>query len=194
VLLINIPAVEATDFVEPADIVVKGQNGDLRGRWNGSDPFSIDGVEQSPGVWVEATPLGGDALLTVQPVNTLKPEAPRVVDQDLLVVSASEIELALGAISSPLTPNPTRAQVVLVAQENDEGLAGVQVSAPDAEAVIYLDNGAYTDTATETDSSGIVVLANVPPDSSYVVTLTGELTTTAVLRLVSGGVTVAAVP
>ena len=188
-LLVNIPALEATDFVEQVDILVEGQDGDVRGSWNALDPFSIDGVAQGAGVWAEATPLAGDALRTVQPIDTSDPNASGVVETELLVVSASEIDLALGAISVPLTPNPARAQAVLVAHRNGRPVAGVRVTAPGAEAVIYLDNGAYTDTEMATDFSGVFVLANVPPSGTYTVTLSGAVNASADLRLVSGGVT-----
>jgi hypothetical protein len=188
-LFVNIPDVASTDFVEPADILVEGENGNVMGRWNGGDLFSIDGVARRAGVWALATPFGGDALRTMQPVDTSRPNASGVVQTRLQVVSASEIELALGAISSPLTPNPSRAQAVLVATEGQLPASGVSVSAPGAEAVIYVQNGAYTVADTVTDSSGVFILANVPPTDSFTVTLSGEVEASAELRLVSGGVT-----
>jgi hypothetical protein len=192
-LLVNIPDVGTTDFFEPAEIVIEGENGNVTGRWNGSDPFSIDGVARRAGVWVLATPFQGDALRTLQPVDTRKPNASGVVETRLQVVSASEIELALGAISSPLAQNPARAQAILVAMEGQIPASGVSVSAPGAEAIIYVQNGAYTDAETVTDSSGVFLLANVPPSESFTVTLSGDVDGSAELRLVSGGVTLGAV-
>jgi hypothetical protein len=191
VLLNDIAAKAAVAFVESAELRAQAPNGDVRGTWNGSDPFSLEGVPRSAGVWTEVTPFAGDALVTLQPMNTLSPGSPEVIETRLAVVSALEIELALGAISTPLTPDPRRAQAVLLASKNDVATAGVSVSATGVEAVIYVDGGVYTDAATETDASGVVVLANVPVPStgSIIVRYEGEVSGSSELRLVAGGVT-----
>lgn len=191
VLLNDFAEQTAVAFVEPADLRAQGQNGVVQGRWNGSDPFSLDGLPRNGAVWTEVTPLAGDALVTLQPMNTLEQGSPDIVQRRLAVVSASEIDFALGTISSPSTPDPRRAQAVLVATENDVPTSGVSVSAVGVEAVIYVDSGVYSDVATETDGSGVVLLANVavPSTGAIIVRYEGEVAGSAELRLVAGAVT-----
>jgi hypothetical protein len=197
VLLDDIAGLTASDFVEPADLRVEGRSGDVTGRYLGTDGFDLDGVASTRTTWAEVAPGPGDALLTLQPVDTSRPNDANEVRTTLTVVRESELDRAFSVISSPLARNPGAAQLVLVVQKGDRGASGVGVLARAAEAVIYVDNGGFSDIVTTTDGSGIVVLANVPadswPGSGVTVTLTGAVTGIWDLRVVRGGVTFAGI-
>jgi hypothetical protein len=196
-ILNDLPRLTATRFQEPADLVVDGESGDVTGRYTGFDPFSLDGVKRSTATWVLATPGPGDALPSLQAVDTSKPTDAGGVTVELTVARESELERAFSVISQPIAPNSMAAQVVLAVQKGERAAAGVRVTALDAEAVIYVEGSSFSDTVTETDSSGIVVLANVPasgwPGSGVTVTLAGEVTGRWDLRVVRGAVTIAGI-
>jgi len=119
------------------------------------------------------------------------------VTTELTVVRESELARAFSVITQPVMLDVTKAQAVLVVQKGNRRVAGVRVLAPTAEAVIYVENGAFSDTATETDASGIVVLANVPssawPGSGVTLTLSGAVSGRWDLRVVTRGVTFAGI-
>jgi len=196
-VLDSIAALEASTWPDSVDLLVEGRSGDVRGLWNGIDPFSIDGVKRGPTIWAQATPGPGDALRTLQPIDTSVPNAAGVVQTELTIVRASELDVAFSVLALPVTREEARAQLVLVALSQNRPAAGVSVLAPAAEVVIYVDNGGFTDTATTTDNSGIFLLANVPsvawPGSGVTVTLSGAVSGRWDLRAVSGTVTFAAV-
>jgi hypothetical protein len=196
-LLDDIPALAASRFVEPAELRIEGRSGDVTGRYLGTDPFSLDGVASAQTTWAQVTPGPGDALLTLSPVDTSRPNDAGEVETSLTVVRESELDRAFSVISSPVSRNPGAAQLVLVVQRGGRGASGASVIARAAEAVIYVDNGGFSDIVTTTDGSGIVVLANVPadswPGSGVTVTLTGTVTGIWDLRVVRGGVTFAGI-
>ncbi|HEX6765768.1 MAG TPA: hypothetical protein VF103_09835 [Polyangiaceae bacterium] len=193
----DITALASSPFRDPVDLLVEGVTGDVSGRWNALDPFSLDGVKRAGVTWTQATPAQGDALRTLQPVDTSSPNASGVVETSLSVVRESELDTAFAVISMPITRDPGSAQAILIVLKSGRPASGVRVLAPGAAAVIYTDNGAFTDTATFTDGSGIAILANVPsvawPGSGYSVTLSGTVTGRWDLKLVSGGVLLAAI-
>jgi hypothetical protein len=198
VLILNdVPALAASPLTEPAELLVEGSSGDVTGRYDGNDPFSLDGVKRAPTTWALVTPGPGDMLRTLQPIDTSRPNEANELSTTLTVVRESELVRAFSVISLPIMPNASAAQAVLVVQKDGKAVAGVRVSALSADAVIYVDNGGFSDTVTSTDGSGIVVLANVPasswPGSGVPVTLSGAVTGRWDIRVVSGGVTFAGI-
>jgi hypothetical protein len=196
-ILNDIAAFAAALFMEPAELLVEGQNDDVRGRWTGLEPtFVLDGVQRAPATWAQATP-GVEALRTLQPINTLSPNSAGVVTTVLTVVRTSELDAAFASLTMPITRDQTRAQAILVALKDKQPASGVRVTVLGVESVIYLDNGAFSDAATVTDRSGMFLLANVPavpwPGTGVVVTLSGAVTGRFDLRLVTGGVTLGGV-
>jgi hypothetical protein len=107
-------------------------------------------------------------------------------------VKSSPIDLAFSVLTLPVLRDSSMAQVVLVTMKDDAPAEGIGVTAPGVEAVVYADNGGFSDVVDSTDPTGVVLLANVP-GSAVTVTLSGEVTGRWDLRLVSGGVTLAGV-
>jgi hypothetical protein len=187
----------ASVLSEPADLLVEGPTQDVTGRFDGVDPFSLDGVKRASTAWALATPGAGNAIATLQPVDTSRPNDDDVVDTSLTVMSESELDAAYAVISLPVDRDEMLAQLVLVVRNDKRPAAGVRVTAQAAESVIYADNGGFSDTVTATDPTGIVLLANVPasewPGSGVTVTVTGTVAGRWDLRVVSGAVTFAGI-
>ena len=182
-----------TTYRDPVELLVEGEGADVRGNWTGADTsFSVDGVRSAAAVWAQATPLLTDALPTLQPLDTRFPDSSGVVNKSLTVVRTLPIDLAFSVLTLPVLRDSSLAQVVLVAKKGGATAEGISVSAPGVEAVIYADNGGFSDAVNSTDPTGIVLLANVP-GSAVTVTLSGEVVGRWDLRLVSGGVTLAGV-
>jgi hypothetical protein len=182
-----------TTYRDPVELLVEGEGPDVRGSWTGADTtFSVDGVRSAAAVWAQATPLLMDALRTLQPLDTRFPDDSGVVIRPLTVVKSLPIDLAYSVLTLPVLRDESMAQVVLVTTKDDVPAEGISVSAPGVEAVIYADNGGFSDAVNSTDPTGIVMLANVP-GSGVTVTLSGEVIGHWDLRLVSGGVTLAGV-
>ena len=193
-------------FMDSAEIRVQKQGGgSVTGRWNGAsgnDPFRIEKVLEGRAVWALGTPasaLNNDALATLEPVRTDKPNSGGVVEADpFALVRASTMENIYDLLTVPITLDPSRAQIVLrVVTDAGAGIAGIRVTAPSAEVVVYAASGAFSDAATETDNTGLVVLANTPgsewPGSLVSVSFAGADTGAADLRVISGAVTVVSV-
>jgi len=183
-------------FPDPTAIRVEGQSGaSVVGSWDGVEPFSIDDVAGGPEVWLLSTPpMNGFALPTLVPLDTTMPNMAGVVTANVPVVSQDVIDTVLSLLSVPVFRNEEAAQIVLLIEDSDGApLAGVTVTARAAEVVAYGASGSFSDIATETDSSGLVLVANVPattwPGSLVGVTLSGTLDRGADVRVVSGGVT-----
>ena len=192
-------ALEASTWPEPADLLVEGRSGDVPGRWNGIDPFSIDGVKRGADHLGPSDSRTGRRAAHASADRHERPErGGRRRRRTLTVVRASELELAFSVLSLPVTPRRSAsARGARRLQKPGTCRAGVSVRADAAEAVIYVDNGGFTDTATATDDSGIFLLANVPavawPGIGVTVTLSGRgVRAAGISRLVSGGVTFAA--
>lgn len=186
----------ASVLSEPAELLVEGPTRDVMGRFNGIDPFSLDGVQRATTTWALATPGPGNALATIQPVDTSRPNDDGVVDTSLTVMSESEIATAYAVISMPVSLDVTRAQAVLVIRKNKRPVADVRVTTGSTETVIYADSGGFTDADTAaTDPTGIVLLANLPasawPGSGVTVTLTGAVVARYDIQVVTRAVTFA---
>lgn len=168
--------------------------GSVTGDWNGLDAFVMEDVLSDPLVWVNITPDGPSAALpTLVPVNTTKP-VNGTVTQNLAVVSSVLIDTILDVLTLPTVRDPTKGILVLEARKSDgTPLAGVTVTAPTAETIVYGAAGTFTDDADETDNSGLVLLVNVPasawPGTLVGVTFTGALDGGADVRSITGSVT-----
>jgi hypothetical protein len=189
----DIAAFAGAVYRDRAELLVEGHDADVRGTWTGADEtFSLDGVLRANVVWARVTPGLADALPTLQPMDTLVDGSPEVIERNLTVVRESQIDLAFNVLALPVVRDTSLAQAVLVATKDNLPAEGIQVRADAAEAVIYADNGGFSDAVTSTDPTGIVLLANVP-GSGVTVELSGEGTGRFDLRLLAGGVTVAGV-
>jgi hypothetical protein len=190
-----------TDRVALRTEDASGRN--VTGTWNGSDPFSIVNVKRSSVLWVLATPengVFGDALPALEPVRTNQPSLGQV-DVTLALVRASSIEQILDLASVPLTPDSSKAQIILLLKQHTSGsgeppaAADVTVTTPSAEGVLYGASGGFSDVSTATDATGVVVLANVAsaawPGALVNVEFTGARTSGARVPAVTGAVTLA---
>ncbi len=191
-----------TLFTDQVDLRTEDASGrSATGLWNGADPFSIANVKQTSLLWVLATPQisqASDALPAVEPVRTDDPDATGRVDVTLALVRASTIEQIFDLASVPLIPDSSKGQIILLLKDRSSGagepppIAGVTVTAPSAEGVLYGASGAFSDVATETDASGVVILANVAsaawPGALINVDFTGARTSGARVPAVSGAV------
>jgi hypothetical protein len=181
-----------TVYRDPVELLVEGEDGDVRGSWTGADTtFSLDGVRRAGVVWARATPLRLDALPTLQPLDTRFSDDLGVVSRPLTVVRTVPIDLAFNVLTLPIERDENLAQVVLVATNDSVPAEGIQVRATGV-VVIYAENGGFSDTVTSTDRTGIVLLANVP-GSGVTVELSGAVVGRWDVRLLPGGVTVAQV-
>jgi hypothetical protein len=197
-ILNDINALAASAFTDSAAILAEGETTAVLGQWNGTDPFSISEVKGAAAVWTQVTPTGGDALLTLAPIDTTQPNSAGVVPTVLTVVRASELEAAYGVLSTPLAPDSSKAQAILVVLVGGRPASGIRVLAPGAEAVVYAQNGTFSDDATSTDTSGLVLVANIPsvpwPGATVSFTLTDGTTTSRWdVKVVTKGVTLAGV-
>jgi hypothetical protein len=194
-------------FTDAVDIKTDGANGiAVTGTWDGSDPFVIQGVQEAAPVWVSATPesaTADDALPALEPVSTDSPDATNRVSVSLGLVHASTIDHIFDLSSVPLTADPTLAQVILllVSQASGAGtpppLPGITVTAPSAQNVLYGASGSFSDIATATDATGVVVLANLPatawPGALVSLEFSGARTSGTQVRAVTGAVTLATI-
>jgi hypothetical protein len=164
--------VKTMPFTSPADLKVQGADGrTVSGTWDGSNPFLLEGVVSAPSTWVLATPqnpLAADALPSMEVVETDQPDAEDTVSADVGLVQASSIEQILDSSTVPVSVDPSLAQLIIrlvdksSSPTNPTPLAGVKVALSSAENILYGASGGFSDVATETDPTGMVVLANVP--------------------------------
>jgi hypothetical protein len=166
--------------------------------YNGFDPFLLSGVRRGPEVWtlVEPSDTSADAMPTLQPLFTADAPSSAALELDVAVLRATTLDTAYSVLTNPVVREPSRGHAVLLFLDGDEPIAGVTVSAPNAERVIYAAGGTYSDDETATDESGLVLLSNVPagswPGSAVQVTVSGEAVGSFATRVVADAVTVAA--
>jgi hypothetical protein len=206
-LLLDDEFVRADPFPEPVDLRAESADGsNATGLWTGnvSDPFSIENVQHARATWVYGVPRGSgsDALPTLEPMRTDEPDADGVVESEEPFVLAREsvLEQIYGVLSTPIDIDPTKAQIVLKLYTDDDpprGAEGIRVTAPQAGVVIYAINGAFSEIPTETDSTGLVVLANAAgsswPGALIDVSFSGEQMSAVEVRAITGAVTIASV-
>jgi hypothetical protein len=174
------------------------------GTWNAmnSQPFALANLPAKDVAWILVTPDNGaalDALPTFEPVATSPVNAMGQVTADLALVRDSNIETIFDTLSLPVQRDTSAAQVVLriTRKGSTAGVPGVTVRAVAAAAVVYGANSGYSDVATTTDATGVVVLLNVPaakyPGALVSVQMSGALSGGAQVRAVSGAATLATV-
>jgi hypothetical protein len=166
--------------------------------YNGFDPFVLTGVRRAEQVWtlVEPGDTSADAMPTLQPLFTLDAASSGALELDVALLRESVLDAAYSVVPNPVVVEPSRAQVVLLFLDGDDPIPGVSVSAPTAARVIYAAGGTYSDDATETDDTGLVLLANLPagdwPGSAAQVTVSGAAVGSFATRIVADAVTIAA--
>jgi len=178
-----------TPYPEPAAVLADGEGGTtLEAEWNGVDPFALEGLSEAPFVLVD--PDGGqDAVPTV-----LVPPLRGMVE--LPLVRATVLESILALSSQPLDVASDRAHLVitLINLGNQLPVAGATLTAQSAETVLYAAAGSWSDVVSETDSSGLSLLASVDaapwPGKLISVAVSGAASAAIPLRAVSGAVTV----
>ncbi len=164
-------------------------------RYDGVGPYVLEQVLSAKEVWVLAVPPQGSiALPTLGPVDTTQPDENGSVGVDFTLVESDLIDIILNLLTVPTARNPERASAVLkVTNAQGAPLAGVSVLDPSAEVVVYGASGTFSDTATATDGSGLVLLVNLPasawPGSLSGVSFSGALEGGADVRVVAGAVT-----
>ncbi|HTQ02631.1 MAG TPA: hypothetical protein VMI54_02200 [Polyangiaceae bacterium] len=196
-----------TPLTDTANIQTDGADGrPVTGTWDGINPFVLTNVAAARPVWVLATPPNGtadDALPALEPVRTDAPDANDTVTANLALVHATTIDHIFALASVPLTTDATLGQVILLLESKPVGattpspLAGVTAQSSSAQGVIYAASGSFSDVATTTDNTGVVVLANVAgaawPGAVINVLFSGAKTSGAQVRVVSGAVTIATI-
>lgn len=195
----------AEKFLDPATI--KSTNADGRtasDAWNGMDPFTVQELPEGSVSWLLVTPqtAGTDAAVTLEPVLAERPDSKGFVSADLQLVRDSNIETIFDLLTVPTQRNAKAAQIVLILTERGAGsgltrLAGITVKATSAETISYSTNGGYSSVATQTDSSGVAVLLNVPaggwPGSLVSVQLSGVKKGGGEVRAIGGAVSLVTV-
>jgi hypothetical protein len=187
-------------FADPATI--KSTNAEGRtasDSWNGQDPFTVKELPGGGVSWLLVTPqsAGTDASITLEPVVVDRPDSKGFVTADLGLVRDSNIETIFTLLSVPTQRDQKAAQVILRLTERGAGsgltpITGVTVKAASAETITYSTNGGYSSAATQTDSTGVAILLNVPaggwPGSLVSVQFSGAKTGGAEVRAVGGAV------
>ncbi len=154
--------------------------------------FQLEGVIGSSDTWLLAQPADdGPVFATVGTFDTRMGAS-----QTLPLVSRSVIEEIESTLLLPTSPDPDFAQmVVAVLRPDATPVPGVGVTVSGAEVVAYATAGTWSEDETVTDSTGLVVVANVPasprPGNSVEVRLSGAVDATAAVRVVRGAATFA---
>jgi hypothetical protein len=167
--------------------------------WNGMDAFKVTDLPADTTSWLLVTPqtAGADAAVTLEPVLTQNANAQGVVKADLGVVRESNIDTVFDLLSVPVQRDSRAAQVVLRLTSRSAGsgltpLAGVTVKSSSTASISYSTGGGYSDVATATDATGVVVLLNCPaggwPGALVNVEFSGEKSGGAQVRAVTGAV------
>jgi hypothetical protein len=134
-------------------------------------------------------------------VRTDHPGSNGQVAATLALVRATTIEHIFDLSSVPVTLDSSKAQIILLLKQRSSAadpppVADITVTAASAENILYGASGGFSDVATVTDNTGVVVLANVPgaawPGALVSVSFSGAHTSGATVPVVNGAVTVAA--
>jgi hypothetical protein len=138
----------------------RSDGGSVRGTWTGSGSVTLERLAEEAFVLVTPSDETDDAW----PTMFRLPERVEVEPVTLPLVRRTVIDQSFSLPPLPLEPVEGRAQVVFQISdaETRKPLAGATVSASGAEAVLYADGGTFSDAVTETDPTGLVLIANVP--------------------------------
>jgi hypothetical protein len=196
VITVSVTRFESDDFTtlgafsEPAQILADGEGGaTVEAHWDGLQPLALEGLAEEPFFLVSPAQLGSDALPTL-----LRPRLDGAVS--LPLVRASVVDGLVALSSLPLELDAQRA-VLILALVDAASLAPIQgavLTEPSADTVLYGASGSWSDTVTETDSSGTAAFVNLQaaewPGKLTSVAVSGSVSGAIALRSVAGAVTV----
>lgn len=150
--------------------------------------FTITGVQSGEATGVLVVPddpnsIGWPSLLRVDTRESQAVTLPLVNSEVLSEIFAS--------IRSQAVVEPDRGQLVLRFSDADEDpIRGVRVDVPQASFVAYAEGAAWSEDATETDASGLVVAGNILasdfPGSTLNVTASGAAVGSWVVTVIAG--------
>jgi hypothetical protein len=168
--------------------------GESEGTWTGTGTVTLERLLSGTFVLVTPTDSTQDALPTVLGL----PDNPEVEPLELPLVRATVLDAIFALPTLPLVPIAGRAQVVFRVDDVQTRLprAGATISAAGAEVVLYADGGTWSDAVTETDPTGLVLIANVPagpwPGRLSTITVSGAVLGSVPYRAVEDAVSVLA--
>jgi hypothetical protein len=144
-------------YPDPATVELDVRAATVTASYDGAG-FTAPGVRVGTDLWARVVPSPGDALPTLQPIDTTA-GAPL----GLLLVPRSTLELVYGLLTAPTAPADGTAQVVLQFLDATTlaPLEGVSV-AHGAEAIAYDAGATYSDSLVATGPRGFAILVNVP--------------------------------
>ena len=124
------------------------------------DTYVLDGISTTSVIWVDLTPVNS----TLDEVPTLLEVDPRDPSPDVTFVRAETIDTVGTNLLTPITIDPTRAQIV-VRFVDAQGVTapGVTVTQHIGDLVAYdIGGGIFQDTPEETTESGLAIVLNAP--------------------------------
>jgi hypothetical protein len=160
--------------------------------WTGSGTVTLDRLVSGAFVLLSPTDSTQDALPTVLRL----PGSVEAEPVELPLVRATVLDGIFALPTVPIEPISGRAQVVfqLGDSETHQPLAGATLTAPGAEVVLYADGGTWSDATTETDPTGLVLIANAPaaawPGRLATLTVSGSVLGSVPYRAVADAVSV----
>lgn len=150
--------------------------------------FSITGLEAGEATGVLSVPDDPNSFAwpTLLRVNTLESQSIT-----LPLVNSEVLSEIYSSIRSQALVEPSRGQLVLRFSDADlDPIAGVRVDVPQAAFVAYKEGAGWSEDATETDGSGLVVAGNIIasdfPGSSLNVTASGAAVGSWVVTVIAG--------
>lgn len=164
---------------QPAIVEAQGSSVALvSAEWNGIDPFALSGVQTALDVaWLSVRPKNGNAS-----IRTLTPVSPGLVSNVVLpLIQTDVIDAIFQGLSTAATRTAGTGQLVVsfVSKQTGTGVPGVKVTASSSALVAYRTGGAWSTDSTQTDSSGLVLVGNVPaaafPGTGVTLTLSGVI-------------------
>lgn len=185
-------------FSSRATIELEGRNGGLiRATYNGSSPFRLSGFHEEDPLWVRVTPDANRGVLpTLHPI-LLEDVGTEAIQFGL--VRAETIDLIFAVSQDPEGPLEGHAQVVLWFRSGSgQGRPGVTVSLPEADFASYARGGTWSSVEAETDTTGLVLLANVSaprfPGSTERIALGGTASGYIQVRVAADSVSLVEIP
>ncbi len=168
--------------------------GESKGTWAGSGTVTLERLVSGAFVLVTPTDSTQDSLPTVLSLPENAEEEPL----ELPLVRATVLDAIFTLPTLPVSAVEGRAQVVFRVGDLRTHLprAGATITAAGAEVVLYSDGGTWSDAVTETDPTGLVLIANVPaapwPGRLSTITVSGAVLGSVPYRAVEDAVSVVA--
>lgn len=185
-------------FASRATVEVEGEHGGLvRATYDGASTFRLEGFRAEDPLWVGVSPEPNRGVL-----STLHPILLDSIDSEPLelgVVRGDTLFSIFALSLDPEGPLPDHAQVVLLFTNGaGQGRSGVRVTLPEADFVSYQRGSAWSSAETETDATGLVLLANVAaprfPGSTESIQLGGSASGYIRVRVAADAVSLVEVP